>query len=314
MQTERQQPSMSADDVRKAIRQLEIGVVNYRGRGESVLDLLAERDRVEASLAALETAGLDVRPERTRLAFVDGKIEQYSRKLIREMGGAGVLERAREERQAPPDHWWWFLDLRLAERLRKSVRRMLITLGVIVALVGGGLLLADHLWGLSPEEKQAYSLKTDAERLIAEGDIDTAITTYQQAVELTPEDAEAWLYLGMLYRETGQTQQADEAFEKAVELMGHDEVEFYVDLAQAYVIYGDPQRVVESADAALALDDRNARAYYVRATGYELQNEVQLALEDLDRSAELSSGENDALYVMAKTRYANLLERAAAQP
>ena len=88
MQTERDRPSTSADDVRKAIRQLEIGVVNYRGRGKAVLDLLAERDQVEAGLAALEGAGLDVRPERTRLAFVDGKIEQYSRKLIREMGGS----------------------------------------------------------------------------------------------------------------------------------------------------------------------------------------------------------------------------------
>jgi len=314
MQTERDRPSTSADDVRKAIRQLEIGVVNYRGRGKAVLDLLAERDQVEAGLAALEGAGLDVRPERTRLAFVDGKIEQYSRKLIREMGGAGVLERAREERQAPADHWWWFLDVRLAERRRKSVRRTLVTVGVIVVLAIGVLALADHLWGMSPAEKQAYSLKTDAERLIGDGDIDAAISTYQQVIELTPEDAEAWLYLGMLYRETGQTEAADEAFEKAVELMGHDEVEFYVNLAQAYVIYGDPQRVVESANAALELDDQNARAYYVRATGYELQNQLRLALEDLDRSAELSSGVNDTLYVMAKTRYANLLERAAAQP
>jgi len=37
-----------------------------------------------------------------------------------------------------------------------------------------------------------------------------------------------------------------------------------------------------------------------------------LALEDLDRAAELSRGVNDTLYVMAKTRYGNLLERAAA--
>jgi len=312
MQTQNRQPTISADDVRKAIRQLEIGVVNHRGRGKGVLDLLAERDQVEASVAALEDAGLDVRPERTRLVFVDGKIEQYSRKLIREMGGAAALEKARQERQPPVDHWWWFMDLRNAERLRKSIRRTVITLGVIAIVGFGALFVADRLWGLSPEQKQAYSLKTDAERAIGDGNIDAAIAAYQQAIELTPDDGEAWLYLGMIYRETGQAESADAAFETAVGLMGGDEVEFYVNLAQAYVIYGDPQRVVESANAALGLDDQNARAYYVRATGYELQNEVFLALEDLDRAAELSSGDNDALYVMAKTRYANLLERAAA--
>lgn len=311
MQIENQRSTMSADDVRKAIRQLEVGVVNYRGRGKGVLDLLDARDQVEADLGALEETGLDVRPERTRLAFVDGKIQQYSRKLIREMGGASVLEKARQERQPPTEHWWWYMDLRNAERLKKSIRRTLTTVGVIVIVVVGGLVVADRLWGLSPDEKQAYSLKTDAERFISEGDIEAAIAAYQQATELTPADAEAWLYLGMLYQETGQAEQADDAFATAVRLFG-DEVQFYVSLAQAYVIYGDLPRVVEAANAALALDDQNAQAYYVRATGYELQDQLHLALQDLDRAAELSSGENDALYVMAKTRYGNLLQRAAA--
>ncbi len=311
MQTEDQTTTMSAEEVRKAIRRLEIDVVNYRGKGREVLDLLALRDEVEGALAALERGGLDIRPEQSRLAFVDGKLDRYSRKLLREIGGPGALAKARQERQPPADHWWWFLDQRLADRIKRSVRRTVITVVAIVVVVGGGLVLADRLWGLSPEEREAHALIMDGERMIAEGNLDEAIKAYQGALDLTPEDPEPYLYLGVLYRETGQEEKAEESFAEARRILG-DDVEFYVSLAQVYVITGKPQRVVEAANEALALDDENARAYYVRATGYELQDEIRLALEDLDRAAELSRGVNDTLYVMAKTRYGNLLERAAA--
>lgn len=311
MQTQNQTPKMSAEEVRQAIRRLEIDVVNHRGKGREILDLFANRDQVEIALAALERSGLDVRPERVRVAFVDGKLDRYARRLLRELGGPGALAKARKERQPPAEHWWWFLDQRLADRVKRSVRRTLITLGIIAIVVVGGLALADRLWGLSPEEKQARALMMEGERLIGERKLDEAIVAYQQALALTPDDPEALLYLGILYRETGRDQEAETTFAAARQTLG-DDVEFYVNLAQAYVIFGDPGRVVEAANAALALDDQSARAYYVRATGYELQDEVVLALEDLDRAAELSRGVNDTLYVMAKTRYGNLLERAAA--
>ncbi|MGC9358874.1 MAG: tetratricopeptide repeat protein [Anaerolineae bacterium] len=311
MQRQGQATTMSAEEVRKAIRRLEIDVVNYRGKGREILDVLDLRDDVEEALAALEITGLDVRPEQSRLAFVDGKIDQYARKLLREIGGPGVMAKAREERLAPSDRWWWFLDQRLADRLRRSVRRAIITVLAIVVVVGGGLLLADRLWGLSPEEKEAHALVMEGERMISEGELEQAIETYEQALSLTPNDPEVLLYLGMLYEETGQQVQADETYAEARRAIG-DDVEFYVSLAQIYVITGKAERVIEAANEALALDEESARAYYVRATGYEMQNELALALEDLDLAAELSREVNDTLYVMAKTRYANLLERAAA--
>jgi len=311
MQTQDQTTTMSADEVRQAIRRLEIDVVNYRGKGHEVLDLLVKRDEVEIALAALERGGLDVRPERVRLAFVDGKLDRQARKLLREMGGPSVLAKARRDRQSPSEHWWWFLDQRLADRVKRSLRRTLVTLGLVVIVIFGGLALADRLWGLSPVEKQARTYMMEGERLLMEGELDEALVAYQQALELTPDSPEILIYLGLTYREVGQEQQAEATFAAAREQLG-DEVEFYVNLAQAYVIYGDPVRVVEAANAALALDDQNARAYYVRATGYELQNELVLALEDLERVADLTYEVNDTLYVMAKTRYANLLERAAA--
>jgi len=303
--------TMSADEVRKAIRRLEIGVVNYRGKGREILDVLDLRDEVEDALAALEHSGLDVRPEQSRLAFVDGKMDRYARKLLREMGGPGVLARAREERQPPPDRWWWYLDQRLAEGIKRSVRRAVITVLAIFVVVGGGLLLADRLWGLSPEQKEARALVMEGERMISEGELEKAIETYEQALSLAPNDHEVLLYLGMLYEETGQQEQADETYSEARRAIG-DDVEFYVSLAQIHVITGKAERVIEVANEALALDEGSARAYYVRATGYEMQNELTLALEDLDQAAELSREVNDTLYVMAKTRYANLLERAAA--
>jgi tetratricopeptide (TPR) repeat protein len=311
MQKQDQATTMSAEQVRKAIRRLEIDVVNYRGKGRQIVDVLDLRDDVEGALAALEQSGLDVRPERGRLAFVDGKIDRYASRLLREMGGPSVLAKARGERQPPSHRWWWYLDQRLTDRIRRSVRRAVITVVAIVVVVGGALLLADRLWGLSPEEKEARALVMEGERMISEGELEEAIETYEKALSLTPDDAEVLLYLGMLYQETGQQERAEETYAEARRAIG-DDVEFHVSLAQVYVITGQAERVIEAANEALALDEESARAYYVRATGYEIQGELRLALEDLDRAAELSREVNDTLYVMAKTRYANLLERAAA--
>ena len=56
------------------------------------------------------------------------------------------------------------------------------------------------------------------------------------------------------------------------------------------------------------------RAYYIRAGAYEIQDDGENALADLERAADLAHEQgNEALYVLAKTRIGNLLQKMGAQ-
>jgi len=74
------------------------------------------------------------------------------------------------------------------------------------------------------DDRQAIEIFEDATGDIALGDLDSAITKYQDCVRLDPEYFDAWHALGMALMKAGRFREAIDAGLKAVELNPNDQL------------------------------------------------------------------------------------------
>ncbi len=301
-----------AAQIRDRIRTLEIGVANLADH--DLFDLLSLRTQVEREVQEQQDAGLDMRAERTRLETVDNILDRRSGEIVRRAARQGGLERARQRQRPPADHWWWYLDEAVAERQRSTAIR--ISAGVIGAIVL--VLLANYLlntfFGLDPIEREAYGHTTAAEQMLFRGDYAEAITRYEQALEVKPDLAEAWVALGVLYDLEGRSDESAEAFATAEDLI-QDRVRFVLVLARNYEMVGALEEALTYAQEGVELAPQSAEAILIRGGIHDSRGERAEALVDFERASELAqeNGE-DALYVLARTRMGMLMQQGDSVP
>jgi Tfp pilus assembly protein PilF len=302
--------STAAAGLRDMIHELETDLPDLDEAGEGVIDFLRRRDQITQEVSRLESEGLDLRPERTRIETIDNIISREANVIARKAREVGGLQAIREEENPPESHWWWYVDEYVAEKRRKKViKTVAIVVGALVVLITGNFLM-DRFFGLSAQEKEARIHISEAEQQFRENNYEQAITEYEKAVEITPSDGQAQAALGILYELQGRPEEAEKAFRAAEEALD-DRLEFLLTLAQTYMTAGEYDTALDRANEAIELDPDSARAYLVRGSIYENTEERTKAIEDFQRSADLAqSTGKDALYVLAKMRLATLLQQA----
>lgn len=296
--------------LRDHIRELEIEVAALR-RGEGdFLRVLRLRDTVEDELRALSAAGIDVRPERTRVESVDNMLSNKASIAARHLVALSPAAEARRKERPPQERWWWYLDSIWAERLRKRIIRFSILFIVIVLLVVGGNYAMNRFSRLSPTEREANQYLASGEQLLYLGDYERAIPEFEKAVALLPDRFDIHLSLGLLYEETGRQAEAQAELARAQEL-APDRGTYLTAYARMLTALGRLDEALTAADEAIALKPDSAEAYLMRAGVYEAKNEVEKALADLEKASDLARAQNqNALYVLARTRMGMLLQRA----
>lgn len=298
--------------LRQMIRELEIGAADLVGRRERVLDMLRLRDQVEQEMSRLQEGGLDLRPENTRTETVDNIFYRKAPIISRELRHVGGLSGARRAEQPLEEHWWWYLDQYWAERQRKrAIKSASIIVGVLVLIIAGNYVMT-RFFGLSPLEREARGYVGQAEQFLRSGDTQKAIAEYEKAVAVLPTEGDTRATLGVLYELQGREDEAQEAFIAAEEAFG-DRAEFLTSVARVYQNVGEPDLALAKIQEAVALAPESAQALLIRGGIYEALEKQAEALQDYELSAELArkAGE-DALYVLARTRMAMLLQRAPA--
>lgn len=308
----RQEVATAAVKLREMIRELEVGVANLKGRGVGVLDLLRLRDQVEAEMARL-APDMDLRPERTRIETVDGILTRKTAQVIRELRSIGGLAGARRQENPPKEHWWWYLDIFLAERQRKfAIRAVLTVVGVLVLLVVANF-VADRFFGMDPVQKKAYAHVSSGEHYMLQGEYDKAIAEFESAVATMPSIGDAHVALGVLYELKGEEEKAKAAF-AAGEATYPTQTDYLLAVSRAYQGVQKLDKALEVAQEAVRLSPDSPQAYLVRGGIYEMKDDLALALTDYEKAADLAQAQGqDTVYVLAKTRFATLLQRAAAQ-
>jgi tetratricopeptide (TPR) repeat protein len=112
-----------------------------------------------------------------------------------------------------------------------------------------------------------------------------AIAFFRKAVKKDPQNAEAFMHLGICYRETGATN-AVEAFKSAVDL-DPDYAEAYYHLGITYIRLNQPQEAVEALREALRIQPGYDEALLQLGVAYAMNKQYRPAVNALEKSLDI---------------------------
>ncbi len=302
------EPRTPAEELRALLTELEIRVANMEGTGGEVLAIPRLLDRTVALMADLQAAGVDLKPEETRLLTVQGQLRSKAAIFVREASRAGGLKSARLQANPSPDHWWWFLDGYVAQARRQRALR--IGLGVLVGIVVVALLLwfVQSRLPTDPRLRRIIDLESTLDTQLTDGNIPAAIATLQELRDLDPENARYAVLLGALYEVWGDTTAAEAQYADARRLV--DEGMFHTMRAEAYLQVGRAKRALEEARRAVELRPDSPEAYFFLGSAAEALGDVPSALQAYDKASQLAEEQDRAeLLAIIRVRMAFLLQR-----
>ncbi len=177
--------------------------------------------------------------------------------------------------------------------------------------------------GSTPEEdlKQAVSLAKQGDQLFLQGNLEDAIQTYDQALELKPDLAEVWNNRGVALTRLQRYHEAIASYERAIQLRDHyadawnnrgvalgklhhydaailsyqKAIDFKPNYMDAWNNLGFALAKIQKYDQAISAYNKAAkirpdfyRIWYNKARCYAVQGHVELSLENLKRAIRLN--------------------------
>ena len=304
----------TADDLRDLITQAELIVANLRGAGPRAATLLFLLDTIQALFGRLRKTGVDLRPEATRLETIERLLEAKDSVLVREMQRSGGLAKAREALKPASARWWWFLDLRVADRRRRQLQRALLGIAGLALALGVFSLLYRYVFPPDPRRSAVLEKTSQADRALQEGDLAAATALYRQAAEIDPEDAELYVWVGVLEELQGHPEAAQEAFVGARALL-NDEPRFLTSRGMVRLRVGALDQALADGQQAVAARPDDAEAHFLLGSVYEAQRDLGRAIAAFEKAASLAEqANNSALVVMAKMRMGMILQAGPGLP
>ncbi len=119
-----------------------------------------------------------------------------------------------------------------------------------------------------------------------EGESQRAISNFDEAIRLDPQDARAYYLRGMAYNRLGQPERAIQDFDEAIRLDPQDP-SVYLSRGVTWGTLGEFQRAKSDYDDAIRLDPQYASGYYNRAIVHARLGMDREAQRDADRAAAL---------------------------
>ncbi len=101
-----------------------------------------------------------------------------------------------------------------------------------------------------------------------------SVKIFKKAIELSPDDAESLLFLGIIQTESNDFESAEESFKKIIELHPDNEQGYYF-LARLYYDSGNMTEAEKYYKEALAINDNFPSALLELALVYEKQGRIQ---------------------------------------
>jgi len=115
------------------------------------------------------------------------------------------------------------------------------------------------------------------------GNVDKAIESAKKAIEHNPKNADAYSVLGNSFSDRENYALAIEHMEKAANL----DNKYFSWLGDIYHNSGNVDKAIESANKAIEHNPKNAQAYYVLGESYSDRKNYALAIEYMEKAANL---------------------------
>ena len=120
------------------------------------------------------------------------------------------------------------------------------------------------------------------------GKHDLAFEDYSMAIEINPDDADAYFYRGFTYELKRDFGEAIKDYNKAIKL-NPDHADAHVYRANAHSAAGhNPELIIKDHSKAIELNPHHSYAYTNRAQAYRVKGEIDLAIEDYNKVIELN--------------------------
>ncbi len=306
----REERQSLATSLREELGEAERMIVQVRrDTAESFLLLL---DRIEERFVQLESSGLDLRPEQTRWASLQSKMQHEARRLMRILDAAGGLEQMRQA-HPPAQDLWWHLDAVVAEARRRLIRRLSITFSTIIGLLAIVWVLLTFVFPPDPNTVVASEAISTLQQMAFEGRWEEALAVIEDAkAQLTQPDAELLIWEGVISDKLGQYDRSQDALAAAKDLVPSGQlVSYWWTLGSVWLSVGDLDNARNAADEALALDASDPQGYFLMGSVFEAEGNTPCAIDLFDKTFELAADGNPQLAVIARVRMGNLLQRPA---
>jgi len=151
------------------------------------------------------------------------------------------------------------------------------------------LVETEKLAASQPPSAEFFRLRADI--LIAQKNTDAAIITLNQAVALTPNDAQLHGGLGRIYLGKRQFAEAEKELKTALQL-DHSNLAYLKDLSSTYYLSGNCAATLASLDAIDLREAPGPGPWFIRALCYDKLNQVQPALAAYRKFLELDENRN----------------------
>ena len=128
-----------------------------------------------------------------------------------------------------------------------------------------------------------------------QGKVELAIADYNQAIEINPQFAEVYNNRGLLYVEQGEVELAIADYSQAIEI-NPQFAEAYINRGNLYDEQGEVELAIADYSQALKINPQSALAYYNRGRLYQEQGEIELAIADYNQAIEINPQFAEAYY------------------
>jgi tetratricopeptide (TPR) repeat protein len=160
---------------------------------------------------------------------------------------------------------------------KRKQRRLLTWTGAIIVVLLAAGFGYDYLSGAPDRARKEMEAGL---RKMSPGAYDEAIQSFDRAIKIWPDFAEAYLNRGVAEHVTGRTAPALADLEKAVEL-DPNQPRAYNERGQIYIEGADIQRAIQEFDRSIQVKP-SLEAYYQRGQAYERLGQHQKAVADFD--------------------------------
>lgn len=306
----RRKVSTPAERLRGVLDRLEVqlGKMEYSAADE-VLQIPLLFDEIQRmyddALAHPERGAVE---EQARIDSLAAQFKRKAQPFLRAIGGTGALAKARAPYTPTEEQWWWFVDVWWAEQQRAQFQRRLK--GGAVAAGALAVLVLMYMVFLMPDAatRNRYWHQQTAEQVVQEGDYVTALAEIEAALEFAPDDAELYVWRGVLLVVLEQPDASAVAFATAQSLVSNHRA-FLTLRAQTYLFVLLPELALADAHALIADAPELAQGYFLLGRAYYLLRDYKLANENYERAAELAAETGDAdLEAMARVQSAYLMQ------
>ncbi len=272
-----------ADQLRELLTIAEKRVANVWSSGDSALSLLRELDSIAALWPVLEAQGMDLRPEAGRWETLRAAVDRRAADIVTDLRSIGGIHKARlETHPQGTDAPWWHLDRVVNTNRQQRIRRTGLILGGLAVLLAVLYIGLRVLFPVDPKVAEAGRRIGVGDQLIrGQADFVGALAEFEQAAELTPDDPEALLRVGVIREKVGAAT-AEEMYARARSLIP-DDVVFRQMRASVYLTFGMLDQAEGDLQVALAAKPEDPITLYELASVYELRGQTGDAIDALEK-------------------------------